>query len=333
MEDYKELVIIKILSEFQEKYDINNIDVKNILEKHLSNYTLLSNETGLMVSDLPEKIAFFVGLKRLEGLSDLSINSYIDELKMFQNYVVKPVAQINVNDIRRYFTIIQTKKHYKKTTINNKIAILRSFFGSLYREEIITKDPTTRLKNIKVDVKNLREYLNPEELEILRNACINIREKLMIEFLYSTGIRVSEAVNTNISDINWQDMSLKVKGKGNKFRTVYFSVKCKLYLEEYIENRQGDRNMLFLGERYPYNPLKKSGIEKAIKKIAERTNINKSVSPHVLRHTMATHALQRGMDITMIQQLLGHEELNTTQIYAKVDSKKLQLAYQTYMAA
>jgi len=188
------------------------------------------------------------------------------------------------------------------------------------------------LKNIKVDIKNLREHLTAEELETLRNSCKDIREKIIIEFLYSTGVRVSEAVEAKISHINWVESSLIVHGKGDKYRTVYFSVKCKLYLEEYMKFRNGESDSLFLGIRYPYKPLTKSGIEKIITKITLRTNISKSISPHVLRHTMAVHALQRGMDITMIQQLLGHEELNTTQIYAKVDNKKLQLAYQTHMS-
>ena len=333
MEDQKELVIIKILAELQEKYDINNIDVKNILDRHLCNYALHANETSLMVSDLPEKITFFLGIKRLEGLSEKSIKAYFDELTMFHRYCNKPVIQIDVNDIRRYFAIIQSEKTYQKTTINNKLAILRSFFGTLYREEIISKDPTVRLKNIKVDVKNLREHLTVEELEILRNACVDIREKSIIEFLYSTGVRVSEAVEAKLNDINWSDNSLVVHGKGDKYRIVFFSIKCKIYLQEYISKRQGNAYALFIGERKPHKQLTKSGYEKLIKRIAERTNISKDISPHVLRHTMATHALQRGMDITLIQQLLGHEQINTTQVYAKVDNKKLQLAYQTFMVA
>jgi integrase/recombinase XerD len=333
MEDSKELIIIKILSELQEKYQINNIDVKNILERNLENYSLISNETALMVSDLPEKVRFFIGLKSLEGLSKLSLKRYQEELAMFQRYVNKPVCQITVNDIRRYFAMIQSEKEYQKITINGKLSILRSFFGTLYKEEMIEKDPTVRLKNIKVDVKSLRDHLTAEELEIVRNACSNIREKAIVEFLYSTGCRVSEVTNTKISDLNWNENSLMVHGKGDKFRIVYFSVKCKIYLKEYLEKRNGESEILFVGERKPYIPLNKSGIEKIIKKIASRTNIKKSIYPHIFRHTFATLALQRGMDITLIQQLLGHTEINTTQIYAKTSTKQLQIAYEKFIAA
>lgn len=333
MEDQKEIIIIKILSELQEKYNINNLDVKTILEKHLNNYSLISNETSLMASDLPEKVMFFVGLKRLEGLSEQSLQRYMDELGMFQRYITKPVAQIDVNDIRRYFAVIQSERHYEKITINGKLSVLRSFFGTLYKEEIIPKDPTIRLKNMKVDVKNLREYLTVEELEKVRNVCKDIREKALVEFLYSTGCRVSEVVKTKISSINWNENSLEVHGKGDKYRIVYFSVKCKLYLQEYLLGRADDNDSLFVGERKPYRSLTKAGIEKLVKRIASRTDIVKSVYPHIFRHSMATHALQRGMDITLIQQLLGHEEINTTQIYAKVNNRQLQLAYEQYIAS
>ena len=286
-----------------------------------------------MVTDLPEKINFFLGLKSLEGKSKKTLERYQSELMMFSRYYLKPTAQIDVNDIRRYFALIRNERHYESITINGKLSILRSFFGTLYKEEIVPKDPTVRLKNMKVDVKNLREYLSIEELEKVRNACLTIRDKAMIEFLYSTAVRVSEAVTTNIADINWNIRTLGVNGKGNKYRDVFFSVKCKLYLEEYINSRTDNNDSLFVAERRPHNPLTKSGFEKAVSKIGVRSGINRSVYPHIFRHSFATHALQQGMDITQIQQILGHEQINTTQIYAKNNSRQLQAAYDRLMLA
>lgn len=291
MQDEKELVIIKILSELQDKYDINNMDVKEILDHILSPYTLLSNETSLMASDLHEKIQFFIGLKSLEGLSKESLQRYSDELNMFGRYCLKPVAQIDVNDIRRYFAMIKTEREYAKITINGKLGVLRSFFGTLYKEEIIPRDPTVRLKNLKVDVKNLREYLSVEELERIRNVCKTIRDKAMVEFLYSTGVRVSEAVGVDKADLDWNNRSLEVLGKGNKYRTVFFSVKCKLYLQEYIDTRTDKNESLFVAERSPHDPLTKYGFEKSISKIGQRAGVH--AYPHILRHSFATHALQK----------------------------------------
>lgn len=332
MDDEKELVVIKILSELQNKYNINNLEVKEILDRNLSKYTLLSNSTDLMVSDLPEKIHFFLGLKTLEGLSELSIERYQEELNMFSRYILKPVNQIDINDLRSYLAIIQTEKHYEKITLNGKMAVLRSFFGTLYREEIIPKDPSIRLKNLKVNVKELREPLEAEEVEKLRNACKDIREKSIIEVAVSTGCRVSEMLKIKLKEINWNENSILIHGKGGKNRSVYFSVKCKLYLQEYIEERKGTSEFLFLGEREPYSPLTKSGIEKIFKRIANRTDIVNNVSPHILRHNFCTDATRRIGDITIVAQLMGHSSSRTTEIYNKVNQNFVKNAYQQYLS-
>lgn len=333
MNDNKELIIIKILSELQEKYDINNLEVKNILEKHLNDYTLLSNETALMASDIEEKMFFYICLKRLEGLSEKSLQNYVYEIRMFSKYVIKPVRQITTNDIRGYLSTIKQQYDYENITMNNKISYLRGFFETLLIEEVITQNPMLKIKKLKVNSKELRDPLTAEELEIVRNVCEDIREKSMVEFLVSTGVRVTEASEVNLSDINWNECSLSVTGKGNKTRTVFFSIRCKLYLQEYIKTRGCESNGLFLAERGKHTPLTKSGIEKAIKKIAIRTGITKKISPHVFRHTMASLALQKGMDIVTISQLLGHESIQTTQIYAKTNKKMLQIAYEKFIAA
>ena len=333
MEDDKELVVIRMLSDLQEEYpNINNLKVKYILEQNLKDYLLVTNETSLMISDLPEKITYFLGVKKLDGLSEKSLEGYFYELKMFGKYVNKPVSQITVNDLRYYLTVIQKEKHYEDITINNKISILKSFFGTLHEEEIIPKNPSVRLKTLDVDVNNLREPLNGEELEKLRNACKDIREKCLVEVFFSTGCRLSEIVKLNKSDINWSEKSTIVNGKGNKNRTVFFSVKCKLYLQEYLNSRIDDNESLFVSEREPHDKLGKSGIEKIFKKIKNRTDIKTKISPHVLRHTRATQALSRGMDIVDISKLLGHSSVKTTEIYSKVDTSKLKYKYEQYLS-
>lgn len=332
MNDDKELVVIKILSEIQNKYDINNLEVKEILDRNLGNYTLLSNSTDLMVSDLPEKIHFFLGLKTLEGLSELSIERYDNELDIFSRYIFKPVNQININDLRSYFTMIQSERKYEKITLNGKMAVLRSFFGTLYKEEIIPKDPSIRLKNLKVNVKELREPLEVEEVEKLRNACKDTREKSIVEVAISTGCRVSEMLKIKLKNINWNDNSILVHGKGDKDRIVYFSIKCKLYLQEYIKERKGISEFLFLGERKPFNPLGKSGMEKVFKRIAKKTDVTSSVSPHKFRHSYATQANSKGMDVTVLSKLLGHSSISTTMIYTKVNQNRLKVNYEQYIS-
>ena len=332
MGNENELVVIKILSELQNKYDINNLEVKEILDRNLNGYTLLSNSTDLMVSDLPEQINFFLGLKTLEGLSESSIERYREELSMFNRYIFKPVNLIDINDLRSYFAMIQSERKYEKITLNGKMAVLRSFFGTLYKEEIITKDPSIRLKNLKVNVKELREPLEVEEVEKLRNACKDIREKSIVEVAISTGCRVSEMLKIKLKEINWSDNSILIHGKGDKDRIIYFSIKCKLYLQEYIKERKGISEFLFLGEREPYSPLTKSGMEKVFKRVASRTDITISVSPHKCRHSYATQANSKGMDVTVLSKLLGHSSINTTMIYTKVNQNRLKINYEQYIS-
>lgn len=331
MEDGKELVVIKILSELQERYDINNKVVKDILDRNLENYILVSIDTSLMVSDLQEKIFFFIGLKRLEGLSERTLKSYAYELNMVSRYIHKPVAQITTNDLRGYLATTKQEHGYENITVNNKISVLRSFFGVLVKEEIIEKDPTLRLKKAKVNLKTLRKPLSAEELEVVRNNCETLRDKTIIEFFVSTGCRLSEVLAVNPLEINWNNNSLIVIGKGNKERRVYFSIKCKLLLQEYLTERTENHDILFLSEKGSDIRLGKSGIEKVFRRISEKSKIK--VTPHKLRHTMASLAKMRGMDMTTIQNLLGHESIATTEIYVTIDEKQLQIAYEKYVAA
>lgn len=310
---------------------INPVDAKLIVSKVLDGYELVNKNQTDTASDLPEKVKFFIDTRRLDGISEKSLRSYKSELDQFCRYCTKPVVQITINDLRSYISQAQSRS-LKRTTLNNKITILRTFFQFLTAEEILAKDPSVKLKTLKVDLKSLRDELDDEELEILRNACESTREKAIVEFLVSTGCRVTETTNVKLSDIDWNDRSLLVLGKGNKTRRVYFSVKAKLLLEAYLNQRKGDCDHLFISERAPYLPINKDQIEKIIRTISKRTDIEKPVTPHVLRHTFATQALSRGMDITIIQQLLGHESINTTQIYATTSEVMVRRAYEQYAA-
>lgn len=332
MENARELVIIKTMYDFQETFEnIDKTKVRRILEKNLCDYVLVSQSTELIVSDLKEKIIFFLRIKKLEGLADDTLQSYYVTLNEFSKHIIKSAAQINTNDIRTYLYAIQSENNIKKTTINTKIIILKSFFKCLLEEELIKKNPMLKIKTMKVDKRSLRTALTIEELEKLRNACKDIREKAIVEFYYSTGCRLSEPLPIEISDINWNECSLIVVGKGSKEREVYFSKKCKLYLEEYFKTRKGDSQHLFCGIKKPYAALSDSGIQKIVKKIAKRTDIKKNIHPHILRHTFATLALQSGMSEGAIQELLGHTNIDTTKIYAKINKSTLQYEYNKTM--
>ena len=333
MKDDKARAISTLVSDLHNSLHIEAANLRAIIERSLEAYDLVETAPNAAGSNLKANIEYYINVRKLDGLAKRSLHRYEEELNLFARYIDKSVAAITITDIRMYFAEIQSKRHLEKTTLNNKISIVRNFFTFLYTEELIPKNPSAKMKNLKVDLKGLRDSLTAEELEILREACTTIREKAVVEFLFSTGCRVSEAVETKVAAINWIENSLIVHGKGDKNRIVFFSVKCKLYLKQYLMLRKGQSDYLFVGERLPHRAIKASGLERVISRIAGRTGITSSVSPHVLRHTFATLALSRGMSIDLIQHLLGHCSISTTQIYAETSQKALKSAYEQFMAA
>ena len=178
--------------------------------------------------------------------------------------------------------------------------------------------------------KHLRHSLTIEELEKIRLSCKDVRERALIEFLFATGCRISEVVKANISDLDLSNNLLRVIGKGDKERTVFFNDKTKLHIKNYIDTRKDENEALFIASKFPYKRIGKRGLELIISRIGERADIGKSVYPHLLRHTMATLGLQSGADITTIQHLLGHTTPSTTQIYAETSLDNLKHEYKQH---
>ena len=171
-----------------------------------------------------------------------------------------------------------------------------------------------------------------EELERLRDACQGYREKALVEFLVSSGCRLSEVAQLRVENLNFAERSVMVTGKGDKDRVVYFSVRARLMLQEYIKERKGGDG-LFVSSKAPYQPLKQRAIQRIVHAASERAGLESRVHPHLLRHTFATHALNSGMDVTVIQRLLGHEDIATTQIYAAMNEDVIKHQYNKYIAA
>lgn len=245
-------------------------------------------------------------------------------MRKFESFIKKPIATVTKNDIR--FFLANCYPNCKASTINSKIFCLKGFFQWLTDEEIIPKNPARLIKDTKIP-KRLRKSLTVEELEKLRISCNTDRERAILEFIFATGCRVSEVVNVNISDIDFNSNRLKVIGKGDKQRIVYINDKTKVYLLKYLNTRKDNNPALFISEKFPYDRMGKRGIEVVISKLGERANLGKPVYPHLLRHTMATLGLQSGADITTIQHLLGHTSPCTTQTYAEQNNANLQHEY------
>lgn len=310
--------------------NLEQLKIRNIIDEVLVNYEVHPIENHLIVSDIEEKIQYFLAVKKLDGMSKSTLYNYKLQLLKFAEYIHKPVASITVMDIRMYLATV-SRANIRKTTLNNKISILKTFFRWLESEEMIIKNPMKKIKNIKVD-KHLRKALTQDELELLRDSCKTTRQRAILEFLFSTGCRLSEMVNVNIEDIKWDKSELNVIGKGNKERTVYLSSKAKLYLKKYLKERESIVNpALFITSKYPHTRLGNRSVEREINKIGYQAGFTKSIYPHLVRHTTATLALSSGMSITSIQHLLGHEDINTTLIYSQIDNTSVKEEYKKYL--
>lgn len=328
----EEELVIKIIGKLSLEYpNLDQLKVRNILYECINDYEITTRETSLVASDIPDRINMYLAVKKLDGLSEKTLYNYKLHLKRFASIVIKPLSVITTNDIRLYLAMLSKSKNLKQTSMGGEISILKSFFSWLTDEEIIEKNPMKKIKNVKKE-KRLRKSLTQEELELLRDSCKTVRQRALLEFLFSTGCRVSEISNTDIQDINWNKEELNVIGKGNKERTVFINAKAKLYLRKYLKEREHiDNPALFVASKKPYNRLGVRSIEKEINAIGKQAGFDKSIFPHLLRHTTATLALKSGMSLTSIQQLLGHDDPSTTQIYAETNNQDVKHEYNKYL--
>ena len=275
-------------------------------------------------------IESFISSKQIEGCSDRTIKYYKEIIDKFNDSFDKSIKRISTEEIRSYLSNYKETSTCGSTTIDNIRRVLSSFFSWLEDEDYIIKSPIRRIHRIKTPTI-VKEVLTDENLEKLRDECENIRDLSLIELLISTGMRVGELVNLNISNLNFEDRSCIVLGKGNKEREVYFDAKTKLHLKEYISKRNDTNDALFVSLREPHQRLSISGIELIVRNLGINTNINK-VHPHKFRRTLATMAIDKGMPVEQVQKLLGHVKIETTMHYALVNQSNVKISHRKYIA-
>ena len=278
-----------------------------------------------MMEETKDYEKLFLSSKRVEGCSERSLNYYKTTIDNMKEKINKKVNFIETDDIRKYLSDYQEESKCSKTTIDNIRRILSSYFSWLEDENYIVKNPIRRIHKIKT-AKLVKETFTDEEVETMRDYCKENRDLALIDFLYSTGVRVGELVNVNIEDVNFEDRSCIVLGKGNKQREVYFDARTKIHLQEYINQRNDNNKALFVSLQKPYNRLNISGVEIRLREIGKETNVNR-VHPHKFRRTMATKAIDKGMPIEQVQVLLGHRKIDTTLEYAMVNQNNVKQSY------
>lgn len=273
-----------------------------------------------------ELIKYYLLSKMSDGLSKRTLSVYRYALQLFDHEVRKPFPACTVMDIQAWLAIVAQRS--SKVNADNLRRNVSAFYTWLMDNGIITKNPMRAIKKIKFRKKQVLPFTT-EEVEKLRYGATDIRLRALIEFLLSTGCRVSEVAGLNKRDINWKDGECKVLGKGDKERLVFINDAAMLYLEEYLKTRDDENEALFVSEDEPHERLKVSGIEVIIRNLGKEVGI-RNVHPHRFRHTVATWAAKRGMSVQLIQKMLGHENIETTLIYATADMDDLRAAHAKY---
>lgn len=304
--------------------------VRQALQMVLYNYDIQEKKFDLVISDSDVDAKayqmFFIS-KKIEGCTDRTMTYYKNVIDMFIHKMQIPLTKATTDDIRYYLAIRGMKDKVSKTTQNNERRILSSFYNWMDDEGYITKSPVRAVKNIKEE-KRIKKAFTEIELEKLRDACKNARERAIVETLYSTGSRVSEVEGMNISDIDKDE--LIVFGKGEKERTVYLNAKAQYAIQNYLKERKDNDPALFVSFQRPYQRIGKGQIEKTIRELGVRAGVP-NCHPHRFRRTAATLALNRGMEIEQVQQMLGHEDLKTTAIYAKSETTSLKASHKKFV--
>lgn len=277
----------------------------------------------------PDAVTAFIAAKRIEGCSEKTLTYYRKTIEAMATAIDKPVQQITTDDLRRYLTEYQVQRKSSRVTIDNIRRILSTFFSWLEDEDYIVKSPIRRIHKVKT-AKILKDTYTDEALELMRDHCGNLRDLAIIDLLASSGMRVGEMVTLNRDDINFHDRECVVFGKGSKERLVYFDARTKIHLQNYLDSRTDGSPALFVTLRAPYSRLQIGGVEMRLRQLGRRLSIPK-VHPHKFRRTLATSAIDKGMPIEQVQQLLGHQKIDTTMHYAMVKQQNVKLAHRKYI--
>ena len=318
--------IVTILNEMYEYLSIPQM--KKLQEVMLKTF---SEKTEVRkITSNKEYMTMFLEAKTIEGCSTRTIQFYKATVgRMLQN-ITQSIRKITTEDMRTYLSEYQKINSCSKVTIDNIRRNISSFFSWLEEENYILKSPMRRIHKIKTN-QQVKEVISDEEIEKMRDQCFCKRDLAILDFLYSTGIRVGELVNLNISDINFDERECIVFGKGGKERKVYFDAKAKIHLQSYLVDRIDRNPALFVTLNAPYTRLKISGVEIRMRELGKKSLVNK-IYPHKFRRTMATRAIDKGMPIEQVQKILGHSQIDTTMQYAMVNQSNVKNAHQKYIS-
>lgn len=318
--------LVKIINEMAEHLSI--AQMKKLQEVLIKN--LCDSEPKKTEISNYDYLQLFLDAKKIEGCSERTLQYYQVTVERLFKSIKTPVRKQTTEEIRKYLSDYQKINNCSKVTVDNIRRNISSFFSWLEEEDYIIKSPMRRIHKIKTK-QQVKEIISDEVIEKLRDNCSCARDLAMIDLLYSTGVRVGELVNLDISDIDFEARECIVFGKGDKERKVYFDAKAKLHLLNYLSTRKDTNPALFVTLDSPHSRLKISGVEIRIRQLGRKLNLTK-IHPHKFRRTMATRAIDKGMPIEQVQKILGHSQIDTTMQYAIVNQVNVKTSHQKFIA-
>lgn len=283
------------------------------------------------------KLKMFLASKRAVNCQEGTLKHYAMEIRSVLDFLGKDVEDIRAMDLRYYFGYMREKRGIKMTTLETRIHYLSSFWNFLNMEELVASNPVRKVGKLKVE-KVIKKPFSAKEMEALRGACETIRDRALVEFLYSTGVRISEAVALNVGDVNMERCDLIVYGKGAKERVTYLTEAAKYHLEKYLKFRCSEEKLtmeelrempLFVTSNKPHTRIKISGIQFMLRGLGKKAGV-KNVHPHRFRRTIATDLLSRDMPIEQVKEFLGHVKLDTTLIYCAIKEENVRASHRKY---
>ncbi len=280
--------------------------------------------------------AFLFSLRIEKGASDHTVSSYATDLRQFVDFIGENMGweRVTKAELRRFLSHLN-REGLSRRTVSRKVSCLRSFFRYLVREGALGANPVMSIELPKQG-KALPMFFYPEEMASLlastESGPLGVRDRAILELLYATGCRAAELVSIRVNDIHWQQQSIRVVGKGNKERIVYFGAGAREALDLYLRNGRQllcrDAKVVALFVNYRGTPLSQRSLGRVIDKYVDKAALHDGFSPHSLRHSFATHLLDNGADLRAVQELLGHKNISTTQIYTHVTSDRLKRVYE-----
>lgn len=331
-----EKIIEKVVTEMAPHLDQSQLE-------HLSN-VLYVNFHGLEVQEqctevVPAgvegdeaKIRMFVASKKAVNRQTNTLKQYTREIYNMLAFLGKRIEDITGMDLRYYYGVMREQRGIKMSTMQTRLHYLSSFWDFLTTEELVHGNPVKKVGLLKLE-KTIKKPYSAADMEALRTSCSTLRDRALVEFLYSTGVRVSELVALNVGDIEMGRQELIVYGKGSKERKTYLTDSAKFYLRRYLQTRTAEEGIngrpLFVTLDNPHDRLTVAGVQYMLRQLGQRAGVE-NVHPHRFRRTIATDLLNRGMPIEQVKEFLGHEKLDTTMIYCTVKEDSVRASHKKY---